>query len=156
MRNETKKQLRLTGHCFKLEDEGNHEDCLDGKKTWDQDHGNSGKIQFKDFIQKWAGEPKDAFIRFCYNPWRLKRISVRCYTCWRSLFKSYASWYLIYKTEIGSKSTQKLFLIKTHDDTNLGYIFSLLIYYHLHYYYHFAPVMIIYADYSSFWNWSHQ
>ena len=50
-RNETK-QLRLTGHCFKLEDEGNHEDCLDGKKTWDQDHGNSGKIQFKDFIQK--------------------------------------------------------------------------------------------------------
>ena len=46
MRKETKKQLRLTGHCFKLEDEGNHEDCLDSKKTWDQDHGSSGKIQF--------------------------------------------------------------------------------------------------------------
>ena len=47
------KRLRLTGHCFKLEDEGNHEDCLDGKKTWDQDHGSSGKIQFKVFfIQK--------------------------------------------------------------------------------------------------------
>ena len=46
------KRLKLTGHCFKLEDEGNHEDCLDGKKTWDQDHGSSGKIQVKVFLSK--------------------------------------------------------------------------------------------------------
>ena len=39
------KRLKLTGHRFKLEDEGNHEDCLDSEKTRDQENDSPGKIQ---------------------------------------------------------------------------------------------------------------